>query len=229
MGTEIKKIKIAEKVNNKLKHHAAMSLKNAVDRLKKEISAELKKESNEDKLAQVSSLFRLKIEQYSQDFRKAASELKAEISADILKKNSQEEILEKARAIYILENIEKSSNEEKKMTSDTIKKIVFEMMKEKNSKKSENSEDDFARKADLARAFDKLVDLRRQEIAKNLMEDELNKSMVTDIFEKEKVFELLREAKDEADSAIDQINKERKLDVKGFIKKEARRGNLRRQ
>merc|ERR1711957_765384 len=106
-------IREEETLNNRIKHFASNSLQNASGRLKKELSAELQKESAEDTLEKVMALFKFKIEKFAEDFQKAAEELKAEISDDILSGLDKKEILEKARAVKILLNAGKSSIEDK--------------------------------------------------------------------------------------------------------------------
>ena len=144
------------------------------------------------------ALFKFKIEKFAEDFKKAAEELKAEISDDILSGLDKKEILEKARAVKILLNAGKSSIEDKEHTAGLLKKTVFTMMKESNTEKG------FAKKV-LARAFDKIVDLKDQEIEKNNAEKKLRQAAALDAEEKEKTFDSLKEAKDQTETAIEEI------------------------
>merc|ERR1712166_1197729 len=136
--------------------------------------------------------------------------LKKELSAE-LQKESAEDTLEKARAVKILLNAGKSSIEDKQHTAGLLKKIVFTMMKESNTEKG------FAKKV-LARAFDKITDLKDQEIEKNNAEKKLRQAAALDAEEKEKTFDSLKEAKDETETAIEEIIEE-KTEIKAQIKK----------
>merc|ERR1712032_303798 len=210
-------IREEETINNHIKDFAAKALQNASDRLEKEINAELQKESAEDTMEKVRALFNLKNQNFAEDFQKAANELKAEISADVLDRADKQDVVEKARAVKILENIENSSLEEKGETAETLKKIVFQMMRGKRTM-NENA------KEVLARAFDKMNNLKRQEIEKNNAAEKLREAVERDAEEKEKSFDSLRNAKEEAKTAIEEIAEEKEV-----MKNVQRRRNLRRQ
>merc|ERR1712037_906825 len=100
--------------------------------------------------------------------------------------------------VKILENVEKSTLEDKTDSSETLKKIVFQMMRGTRTM-NENA------KEVLARAYDKMTNLKRQEIEMNNAGEKLREAVERDAEEKEKSFDSLKNAKEEAKTAIEEI------------------------
>jgi len=192
---------------NKLKDFVANILKRASERIRKEKIADLQKESASDIFEEIMALFRLKNEKFSSEFQKAANVLKALISKEILEKKPQEEISRKAEAVKILENIFSSSIEDKRKTGDTLKIIVFKMMREHTGENNNIQQI-------LARAFDLIRDLTDQEVEKNNALDRLTQADKTNENELNSTFKSLIEAKNNINSAIKLIDIERSQGLK---------------
>ena len=71
-----------------------------------------------------------------------------------------------------------------------------------------NSENDYAKEV-LARAHDKLVNLKNQEIRRNNAQEKLGQAIQLDSEEKQRTFESLGDAIDETKTAIEEIAEEK--------------------